>query len=133
MITLRIQPVPRIVTQWSCGLVPEEPGPGEFFIPHSLAVMEDQNLLCVADRENGRVQCFDLEGNFKFFIKHSQFGSRLFAVEYCPKHGEILSEFIAFVMIEHGCCGPVSIHTSLFWVLNHFDGLNIEGLVSDPC
>ncbi|CAA9993191.1 unnamed protein product [Nesidiocoris tenuis] len=34
------------------------PGPGEFFIPHALALNSDESLLCVADRENGRVQCF---------------------------------------------------------------------------
>ncbi|CAJ0565204.1 unnamed protein product, partial [Mesorhabditis spiculigera] len=29
-----------------------------FIIPHSIALIEDLNLLCVADRENERVQCF---------------------------------------------------------------------------
>ncbi|GAB6022713.1 hypothetical protein CHUAL_006809 [Chamberlinius hualienensis] len=29
-----------------------------FAIPHSLALLEDQDLICVADRENQRVQCF---------------------------------------------------------------------------
>ncbi|KAJ1361780.1 hypothetical protein KIN20_021117 [Parelaphostrongylus tenuis] len=33
-------------------------GPSEFVIPHSLALIEDMNLICVADRENERVQCF---------------------------------------------------------------------------
>ena len=31
---------------------------GEFFVPHSIALIEDMNLLCVADRENERIQCF---------------------------------------------------------------------------
>ncbi|KAI1721589.1 NHL repeat domain-containing protein [Ditylenchus destructor] len=34
------------------------PQVGEFFVPHSLALIEDLNLLCVADRENRRIQCF---------------------------------------------------------------------------
>lgn len=34
------------------------PQKGEFFVPHSLALVEDLNLLCVADRENERIQCF---------------------------------------------------------------------------
>lgn len=34
------------------------PQPGEFLVPHSLALIEDLNLLCVADRENKRIQCF---------------------------------------------------------------------------
>uniref|UniRef100_F1L7K5 peptidylamidoglycolate lyase n=1 Tax=Ascaris suum TaxID=6253 RepID=F1L7K5_ASCSU len=37
------------------GLIPED---GEFWIPHSLALIEDLNLICVADRENERIQCF---------------------------------------------------------------------------
>jgi len=36
----------------------DEPANGEFFIPHSLTLVEDMNLLCVADRENQRIQCF---------------------------------------------------------------------------
>lgn len=31
---------------------------GEFFVPHSLSLIEDLNLLCVADRENERIQFF---------------------------------------------------------------------------
>ncbi|KAK0425848.1 hypothetical protein QR680_009425 [Steinernema hermaphroditum] len=31
---------------------------GEFLVPHSLALIEDMNLICVADRENERIQCF---------------------------------------------------------------------------
>jgi sugar lactone lactonase YvrE len=31
---------------------------GEFFVPHSLALVEKMNMLCVADRENERIQCF---------------------------------------------------------------------------
>ncbi|EGT43479.1 hypothetical protein CAEBREN_13531 [Caenorhabditis brenneri] len=30
----------------------------EFLVPHSLALIEDMNIICVADRENQRVQCF---------------------------------------------------------------------------
>uniref|UniRef100_A0A1I7UMZ0 peptidylamidoglycolate lyase n=1 Tax=Caenorhabditis tropicalis TaxID=1561998 RepID=A0A1I7UMZ0_9PELO len=30
----------------------------EFIVPHSLALIEDMNIVCVADRENQRVQCF---------------------------------------------------------------------------
>jgi sugar lactone lactonase YvrE len=38
-------------------------GPGQFHLPHGIAI-DDQNILYVADRENGRVQRFDLEGRF---------------------------------------------------------------------
>ncbi|XP_076444227.1 peptidyl-glycine alpha-amidating monooxygenase B-like isoform X1 [Babylonia areolata] len=67
-----------------------EPRPNMFFVPHSITVAEEMGLVCVADRENGRIQCFDLEGNFRFIVQKPEFGPRLFAVEYCPKHGGLL-------------------------------------------
>ncbi|ULU11427.1 hypothetical protein L5515_001185 [Caenorhabditis briggsae] len=36
----------------------EDGQPSEFAIPHSLSLIEDMNIVCVADRENQRVQCF---------------------------------------------------------------------------
>ncbi|CAI2311734.1 unnamed protein product [Caenorhabditis sp. 36 PRJEB53466] len=36
----------------------EDGQPSEFVVPHSLALIEDMNIICVADRENQRVQCF---------------------------------------------------------------------------
>ncbi|XP_077145903.1 peptidyl-glycine alpha-amidating monooxygenase isoform X3 [Ranitomeya variabilis] len=57
--------------------------PGEFRIPHSLAMIPDQGQLCVADRENGRIQCFQAEtGHFVKEIKHREFGSEVFAISY---------------------------------------------------
>jgi DNA-binding beta-propeller fold protein YncE len=38
-------------------------GPGEFRLPHSVAITSDGRVL-VADRENARVQVFDTEGKF---------------------------------------------------------------------
>ena len=38
-------------------------GIGEFHIPHSIAIDSDDRIL-VADRENARIQIFDLEGKF---------------------------------------------------------------------
>ncbi|XP_075583294.1 peptidyl-glycine alpha-amidating monooxygenase isoform X7 [Pelecanus crispus] len=59
--------------------------PGQFHIPHSLALIPDFSQLCVADRENGRIQCFRLEtGEFIREIKHKSFGRELFAVSYVP-------------------------------------------------
>ncbi|XP_071109699.1 peptidyl-glycine alpha-amidating monooxygenase B-like isoform X1 [Haliotis cracherodii] len=63
---------------------------GVFNIVHSVTVAEDKKLVCVADRENGRIQCFDLDGNFRFIIKNEQMGPRVFAIEYCPLHGGVL-------------------------------------------
>ncbi|XP_010008578.1 PREDICTED: peptidyl-glycine alpha-amidating monooxygenase [Nestor notabilis] len=59
--------------------------PGQFHIPHSLALIPDFSQLCVADRENSRIQCFRLEtGEFIREIKHKSFGRELFAVSYVP-------------------------------------------------
>jgi streptogramin lyase len=38
-------------------------GPGEFRIPHTI-VVDKRGIIYVGDRENGRVQRFDLKGNF---------------------------------------------------------------------
>ena len=38
-------------------------GPGQFRLPHGITIDKD-NILYVADRENGRVQKFDLDGKF---------------------------------------------------------------------
>lgn len=38
-------------------------GPGQFHLPHSI-VADENNILYVADRENGRIEKFDLRGKF---------------------------------------------------------------------
>ena len=38
-------------------------GPGEFNLPHGIGI-DRQNILYVADRQNNRVQLFDLDGHF---------------------------------------------------------------------
>jgi hypothetical protein len=38
-------------------------GPGQFHLPHSIVIDED-NIIYVADRENGRIERFDLDGRF---------------------------------------------------------------------
>uniref|UniRef100_A0A1A9X3N3 peptidylamidoglycolate lyase n=1 Tax=Glossina brevipalpis TaxID=37001 RepID=A0A1A9X3N3_9MUSC len=62
--------------------------PNYFAIPHALTLVPDRELICTADRENGRVQCF-FWGNGTF---HSQYhslliGDRLFSLAYTPIQG----------------------------------------------
>jgi DNA-binding beta-propeller fold protein YncE len=46
-------------------------GPGEFRLPHSIQI-DENNVIYVADRENGRVQRFDMQG--KYLGEWSQYG-----------------------------------------------------------
>ncbi|XP_068783147.1 peptidyl-glycine alpha-amidating monooxygenase isoform X5 [Struthio camelus] len=73
------------IKQWGEETSLDRARPGQFHIPHSLTLVPDFSQLCVADRENGRIQCFTLEtGEFVREIKHKSFGRELFAVSYVP-------------------------------------------------
>ena len=78
------------VLEWGKGAGPFtlKPANFNFNIPHGLALAEDKGQLCVADRENGRVQCFDLEGNFVSSVQPAEFGARIFSVAYTKAKGE---------------------------------------------
>uniref|UniRef100_A0A1B6DI40 Peptidylamidoglycolate lyase n=1 Tax=Clastoptera arizonana TaxID=38151 RepID=A0A1B6DI40_9HEMI len=59
-----------------------------FNVPHALTLVEDKELVCVADRENGRVQCFDWKtGNFSYQIYSNVIGSEVYSVTYSPVAG----------------------------------------------
>lgn len=59
------------------------PPPNFFAIPHALAVVPEYDLLCVADRENGRIQCFHTTNGTFYSQYHSPLiGNRLFSVDY---------------------------------------------------
>ncbi|XP_013921460.1 PREDICTED: peptidyl-glycine alpha-amidating monooxygenase isoform X4 [Thamnophis sirtalis] len=73
------------VMQWGEETSVGHAKPGQFSIPHSLTLASDFGQLCVADRENGRIQCFKPEtGKFVREIKHPSFGREVFAVAYTP-------------------------------------------------
>jgi peptidylamidoglycolate lyase len=59
-----------------------------FSVPHALALAEDKQMLCVADRENGRIQCFNCHsGSFIVQFHSPEMGSRIFSVAYSPAQG----------------------------------------------
>lgn len=59
-----------------------------FAIPHGLTLALDKNLLCVADRENGRVQCFHTSnGTFHSQYHNPLIGDRLYSVSYASVNG----------------------------------------------
>uniref|UniRef100_A0A3B3Z3Z4 Uncharacterized protein n=1 Tax=Poecilia mexicana TaxID=48701 RepID=A0A3B3Z3Z4_9TELE len=67
------------LTQWGAGSQRRTP----FRIPHSLVFLPDRKEVCVADRENGRIQCFIAEtGEFVKEIKNEDFGGEVFAITY---------------------------------------------------
>jgi peptidylamidoglycolate lyase len=63
------------------------PPPGTFSVPHSVAIDEERHLVCVADRENGRVQCFDLDGRFIRLFQRVELSPATYAIEFCKSNG----------------------------------------------
>ncbi|GAA6227220.1 peptidyl-glycine alpha-amidating monooxygenase isoform X3 [Lates japonicus] len=56
-----------------------------FRVPHSLVFLPDRQEICVADRENGRIQCFIAEtGEFVKEIQKDDFRGEVFAITYSP-------------------------------------------------
>lgn len=67
----------------------EQESIGHFYIPHALALHEGNNLICVADRENYRVQCFDLNGNFMHQSTDKEYGP-IYGVSFASNNGSVL-------------------------------------------
>uniref|UniRef100_A0AAY4BXZ4 Peptidylglycine alpha-amidating monooxygenase n=1 Tax=Denticeps clupeoides TaxID=299321 RepID=A0AAY4BXZ4_9TELE len=82
-------PEGKFITEWGAGSDRRKRIP--FSVPHSLVFLPDKRELCVADRENGRIQCFLAEsGDFTKEIKKDEFGGKVFAVSYAPVHGGLM-------------------------------------------
>ncbi|CAI5787213.1 peptidyl-glycine alpha-amidating monooxygenase isoform X6 [Podarcis lilfordi] len=82
---VQFSPDGMFVMQWGEESSVGQTKPGQFSIPHSLTLVSDFGQLCVADRENGRIQCFKPEtGEFIKEIRHPLFGREVFAVSYAP-------------------------------------------------
>lgn len=80
-----------------------------FNIPHKIVYAKEAKMLCVADRENGRIQCFSFEPKqprldqseetglilngaikLKFILADPLFNGRLFSLDYNPIRGGII-------------------------------------------
>ncbi|XP_034816195.2 peptidyl-glycine alpha-amidating monooxygenase isoform X9 [Pan paniscus] len=82
---VQFSPSGKFITQWGEESSGSSPLPGQFTVPHSLALVPPLGQLCVADRENGRIQCFKTDTKeFVREIKHSSFGRNVFAISYIP-------------------------------------------------
>ncbi|KAM9253760.1 peptidyl-glycine alpha-amidating monooxygenase isoform 9-T10 [Dugong dugon] len=82
---MQFSPTGKFITQWGEASSGSNPNPGQFSVPHSLALVHHLGQLCVADRENGRIQCFRTDTKeFVREIKHASFGRSVFAISYIP-------------------------------------------------
>ncbi|KAL1770973.1 peptidyl-glycine alpha-amidating monooxygenase isoform X9 [Sigmodon hispidus] len=82
---VQFSPSGKFITQWGEESSGSTPKPGQFSVPHSLALVPHLDQLCVADRENGRIQCFRTDTKeFVREIKHAAFGRNVFAISYIP-------------------------------------------------
>lgn len=64
------------------------PPPSTFVIPHSITALEDKKEVCVADRENGRIQCFNYNGEFLRQMHPWKKSQKVYGVSYSQKNGE---------------------------------------------
>nr|XP_048298103.1 peptidyl-glycine alpha-amidating monooxygenase isoform X9 [Myodes glareolus] len=82
---VQFSPSGKFITQWGEETSGSTPKPGQLSVPHSLALVPHLDQLCVADRENGRIQCFRTDTKeFVREIKHASFGRNVFAISYIP-------------------------------------------------
>ena len=80
-------------------------GPYSLNVPHGLTLAEDKNLICVADRENGRVQCFNTEsGKFVKSIQPPEFGSTIYSVAYAKNTGNCSTVLRKYGSTVRQCC-----------------------------
>ncbi|XP_039614846.1 peptidyl-glycine alpha-amidating monooxygenase isoform X6 [Polypterus senegalus] len=116
---LKFSPEGKFLTQWGAGSS-DAHRPLQFNIPHSLAFVPDQGELCVADRQNGRIQCFVAEsGEFVKEIKNDEFGGEVFAVSYAPEHGGLI--YAVNGESEYGKLAPIQ-----GFVMNYSTGVILD-------
>ncbi|XP_048027279.1 peptidylglycine alpha-amidating monooxygenase isoform X2 [Megalobrama amblycephala] len=87
---LKFSPEGKYISHWGAGSS-DRKRRVPFWIPHSLAFLPDKRELCVADRDNGRIQCFMADtGEFVKEIKKDMFGGEVFAIAYSPVQGGLI-------------------------------------------
>ncbi|KAM4615270.1 peptidyl-glycine alpha-amidating monooxygenase B isoform 1-T3 [Polymixia lowei] len=87
---IKLSPDGRYLSEWGAGSS-DRRRRLPFRIPHSLAYLPDRQELCVADRENGRIQCFVAKtGEFIKEIKRDEFRGAVYAIAYSPAGGGLI-------------------------------------------
>lgn len=62
------------------------PRPAEFGLPHDIKLSDDESVIFVADRENGRVQAFATDSSkFLRIYQVKEFGFRVYAIDVAGK------------------------------------------------
>jgi peptidyl-glycine alpha-amidating monooxygenase A len=81
----------KFLNQWGQKDYPSDvPAPVSFSIPHKITFINEK-IICVADREHGRILCFKTpHGEFQFMIKHHEFGERVFSISHTSNCGDVL-------------------------------------------
>jgi hypothetical protein len=77
----------------NCFLGDGFPLPNEWNIVHSVALNEDAELICGADRENFRIQCYNSKsGEFQRQIRVEKKGTigAIYAIEFAPNANGLL-------------------------------------------
>ncbi|ELT96668.1 hypothetical protein CAPTEDRAFT_228792 [Capitella teleta] len=78
----------QLLKQWGepsqAVMIDSYPPPSTFDLVHSVTLLESRSEVCVADRGNGRLQCFSLEGEFLRQMHPPQIKGGYFAVQYNP-------------------------------------------------
>ncbi|XP_063955634.1 peptidyl-glycine alpha-amidating monooxygenase B-like isoform X1 [Lytechinus pictus] len=90
---MKFSPDGKLLLQWGHQLrgMPAGLPVGQFNLPHCITMVTDKNQVCVADREAGRIQCFNADsGDFTKQFHLSEFGGRLYAVTYTSASGGLL-------------------------------------------
>ncbi|KAK7588088.1 hypothetical protein V9T40_005333 [Parthenolecanium corni] len=84
------------------------PPPYDFLVPHDSTLMNDRNLVCVSDRGNGRIECFQTtNGSFAFNINSPrELGSHLYSASYTSaadkkSSGTMLMAILLFASEQH--------------------------------
>ena len=71
--------------QRSRSVLPDANSPLKLAVPHKIVLIEESNTACVADRENGRVVCLDIDsGLVTSVIQVQEFNPQVFSLSYAP-------------------------------------------------
>lgn len=91
---MKFSPEGKLLFQWGHQLLnamSPNPSVGQFNLPHCITMVTDKNQVCVADREVGRIQCFNADsGDFTKQFNLPEFGGRLYAVAYTSASGGLI-------------------------------------------